>query len=212
MATAIVRAVVAHLYIAWIHPFGDGNGRTARLLEFEVLLRARVPTVAAHLLSSFYNETRTEYYRQLQRASESRGDIMPFLLYAIEGFVDSLKDQIGVVQREQMDVAWRNYVFGVFGHTTSESRIRQRQLVLDLSRVDKPVRRRELPDISPRVMRMYISKTPKTLTRDVNELKRMELLVVENGLCRARTEVIRAFLPGRAPAADCEDSGRRRAK
>ncbi|WP_419922541.1 Fic family protein [Candidatus Poriferisodalis sp.] len=23
-------AVYAHLYIAWLHPFGDGNGRTAR--------------------------------------------------------------------------------------------------------------------------------------------------------------------------------------
>ena len=115
------------------------------------------------------------------------------LLAALQGFVDSLKDQIGVVQREQMDVAWRNYVFGVFGHTSSESRIRQRQLVLDLSRLDKPVRRRELLDISPRVMRMYVSKTPKTLTRDLNELRRMELLVVDSGMVRARTEVMRAF-------------------
>ena len=24
---AIYKAVLAHLYIAWIHPFGDGNGR-----------------------------------------------------------------------------------------------------------------------------------------------------------------------------------------
>ena len=30
-ALAVAAAVYAHLYIAWIHPFGDGNGRTARL-------------------------------------------------------------------------------------------------------------------------------------------------------------------------------------
>ena len=35
---AIIRAIITHLYIAWIHPFGDGNGRTARLLEFQILL------------------------------------------------------------------------------------------------------------------------------------------------------------------------------
>jgi Fic family protein len=30
----VVLAIWAHIYLAWIHPFGDGNGRTARLLEF----------------------------------------------------------------------------------------------------------------------------------------------------------------------------------
>ncbi|NOY75701.1 MAG: hypothetical protein GXP32_07900 [Kiritimatiellaeota bacterium] len=31
---------LAHVYIAWIHPFGDGNGKTARLMEFYLLLRS----------------------------------------------------------------------------------------------------------------------------------------------------------------------------
>ena len=33
----VIQAIVLHIYIAWIHPFGDGNGRTARLLEFYIL-------------------------------------------------------------------------------------------------------------------------------------------------------------------------------
>jgi len=68
---AIIKAVLAHLYIAWIHPFGDGNGRTARLLEFQILISSGVPAPAAHLLSNHYNLTRSEYYRQLDRASKS---------------------------------------------------------------------------------------------------------------------------------------------
>ena len=40
---ALLRAIVAHLYLAWIHPFGDGNGRTARLVEFEILTAAGLP-------------------------------------------------------------------------------------------------------------------------------------------------------------------------
>ena len=36
LVTAALRAIVGHVYLAWIHPFGDGNGRTARLLEFYV--------------------------------------------------------------------------------------------------------------------------------------------------------------------------------
>ena len=40
IATTMLHAILAHLYIAWIHPFGDGNGRTARLIEFMLLARA----------------------------------------------------------------------------------------------------------------------------------------------------------------------------
>ncbi|MBV9999500.1 MAG: Fic family protein [Verrucomicrobia bacterium] len=72
---AIVKTVVAHLYLAWIHPFDDGNGRTSRLVEFYLLLHAGIPSPAAHLLSNHYNQTRTEYYRQLRNASASGGNI-----------------------------------------------------------------------------------------------------------------------------------------
>ena len=74
---ALLKAVMAHLYIAWIHPFDDGNGRTARLMELQILLAAGVPMPATHLLSNHYNATRAEYYRQLDAASASGGDVVP---------------------------------------------------------------------------------------------------------------------------------------
>ena len=61
---AVIQAIVTHVYIAWIHPFMDGNGRTARLLEFYLMLRAGIPSFASHILSNHYNDTRTMYYRQ----------------------------------------------------------------------------------------------------------------------------------------------------
>lgn len=67
---AILKAIAAHLYLAWIHPF-DGNGRTARLMELRLLLAAGVTTPATHLLSNHYNLTRGEYYRQLDAASRT---------------------------------------------------------------------------------------------------------------------------------------------
>ena len=39
LSVAILKAAIAHLYLAWIHPFGDGNGRSARLVEFLIWLR-----------------------------------------------------------------------------------------------------------------------------------------------------------------------------
>ncbi|MDE2771024.1 MAG: Fic family protein, partial [Bacteroidota bacterium] len=94
IASAILRAIFVHLYLAWIHAFGDGNGRTARLAEFMILAREGVPSPCAHLLSDHYNLTRAEYYRQLDRSSRAyggRGDPHVFLLYSLEPDFDSLQ-------------------------------------------------------------------------------------------------------------------------
>jgi Fic family protein len=66
---------------------------------------------AAHLLSNHYNETRSEYYRQLDMASRSGGDVIPFIRYAMQGFVDGLRDQINLVRDQQLHVAWINFVY-----------------------------------------------------------------------------------------------------
>lgn len=57
---AVLKSILAHLYIAWIHPFGDGNGRTARLIEFQLMVEAGAPIPAAHLLSDHYNRSSTK--------------------------------------------------------------------------------------------------------------------------------------------------------
>jgi hypothetical protein len=47
----VIHATVAHACIAMIHPFGDGNGRTARLIEFyTLLLKGVLDIVRANLL------------------------------------------------------------------------------------------------------------------------------------------------------------------
>jgi Fic family protein len=196
LATAILKAVVAHLYLAWIHPFGDGNGRTARLLEFQVLIDAGVPTPAAHLLSNHYNQTRAEYYRQLDRASQSGGDVIPFLGYALQGFVDGLRAQIEQIRVQQWDVSWQNYVHDVFLGKTSQGDLRRRQLLLDLSSKTEGVSRADLPRVSPEVASLYARKTAKTLSRDINALIGMGLMDWREGEgYRAKKETILAFLP-----------------
>jgi Fic family protein len=194
---AILLAILAHLYIAWIHPFADGNGRTARLVELAILVDAGVPTPAAHLLSNHYNATRSEYYRQLDYASKSGGDIVPFVTYAAQGMVDDLRSQIATVRDQQLDVAWRNYVHERFkDQEFSQSQRRCKHLILDLSTAPRFVARKDLTSISPRVTRDYQGKTDRTLSRDIALLGKLGLLAFEpkRGF-RARKEIIAAFLP-----------------
>jgi Fic family protein len=199
LAFAIIKAITAHVYLAWIHPFGDGNGRTARLVEYRILIAAGVPTPAAHLLSNHYNLTRTEYYRQLDRSSRTGGDLVPFLCYAVQGFTDQLREQIQVVKDQQLDVAWRSYVHQQFDGLPGPNYARRRHLVLDLSRQLEPVARGHLRDISSRVAQEYAGRTDKTLTRDLNELLAMGLIERTGGGYVANRAPIRAFIPIRVP-------------
>lgn len=200
-ALAIAKAVVAHLYIAWIHPFGDGNGRTARLLELEVLLRAGFPVPTCQLLSNHYNQTRTEYYRELSLASKRRSPV-GFLLYALRGFVDQLRDQLDVIWRQQFEDRWEQFVYQTFGERRGESDNRKLHLVLDVSRASwtagEPVPRRMLTTLTPRLAAAYATKTEKTLTRDLNGVEKLGLLRRKDRGWMPADEVIRGLQPGAA--------------
>ena len=196
---AILKAIVSHIYLAWIHPFGDGNGRTARLVEFYLLLEAGIPLPAAHLLSNHYNQTRSEYYRQLDYASKSGGDIMPFIKYAVQGLVDGLRSQLDFVWNQHWDVVWRNYVHELFADKKGDSYIRQRQLALDLGVKGDWVSVHDIEELSPKLAKSYVSKTSKTVRRDLNHLEQLGLVVCDGKRVRARRELIMAFLPLRKP-------------
>lgn len=198
IAFAVLKAILAHLYIAWIHPFGDGNGRTARLVEFEILIRSGVPAPAAHLLSNHYNQTRSEYYRQLDAASKSGGEVIAFVAYAIQGFLDGLQGQLDTIWNQQWDIAWRNYVHELFRDKGNPSHQRQRHLVLDLSQMTEPVPMAKLSEVSPRLAKAYAVKTSKTLSRDVNALVKMGLIAATPQGYVAQRHLILSFLPQRA--------------
>lgn len=197
----LIKSIVAHVYLAWIHPFGDGNGRTARLLEVKFLLEAGVPSAAAHLLSNHYNLTRTEYYRQLDQTSKSKGDLIPFIQYAVSGFVDELRGQIEAIQRQQLRVSWINFVHETFGSQKTTAHRRQLAIVLAMSRRGGFVKAADIRQLDPEIAAELAKKTTKTVTRDLNRLKRMDLIESGPEGYRARTEKMLAFLahsPGRS--------------
>lgn len=203
---AIVKAVVAHLYLAWIHPFGDGNGRTARLLELQILLSTGFAMPTTQLLSNHYNRTRTEYYRQLAAASRTRSPLA-FLHYAAEGFVDELRAQLDRIWSMQYADRWEQFVYETFGEIRSASGQRRLRLVKDLSRASivpadgvglpalVPVPRAELRHLSPQLAELYAGKTERTLTRDLDELVGRELIFREAAGYVPASDRVLAFMP-----------------
>jgi cell filamentation protein, protein adenylyltransferase len=199
LAMPIIKAVLAHLYLAWIHPFGDGNGRTARLIEFLILVTSGLPSPAAHLLSNHYNQTRTEYYRLLDGASKTEQGIISFMEYAVSGLVDGLRAQLDLVRKQQFRVIWNDYVHEKFREHNTPADTRRRHLVLDISKRDKAVSISKLRELTPRVAAAYATKGTRTLSRDLKILESMGLINIQRSEVMACRELILAFLPVRGP-------------
>lgn len=200
-ALAVASAIYSHLYIAWIHPFGDGNGRTARLLEFLILARSgMVPLPAAHLLSDHYNLTRDQYYRELNKASAAKSTT-GFLGYALQGFVDGIRYQIDRAREQQFTVTWINYAHATMRDLPASPALeRQRSLLLAMPS-GEVVSRGDLVGLTPQIAALYAKAGPRTLSRDLNKLRGLGLVLKHRHGWQSNDQSIRAFLP---PMADNE--------
>ncbi|MHB0981483.1 MAG: Fic family protein [Thermoleophilia bacterium] len=197
-ALAVLKAILAHVYIAWIHPFGDGNGRTARLIEVQLLMQSGFfPMPSAFVLSNHYNQTRDKYYRELDKSSRTGGELQSFIDYAVQGLVDGLREQLHVIRTQQLGVTWQNYVHEMFRDQDTPAARRRKHLVLDMP--DGAVSRSELMFVSARVAQAFAEKGEKTLTRDLNALERLNLIIrLGRGSYQANRDTILAFLPPKA--------------
>jgi len=86
----VILAGIVHYEIARIHPFIDGNGRTARLLATLVLYKSGFDHRRFFALDDYYNEDRSLYYAALKTAEKSKGDITEWLEYFAGGVLHSI--------------------------------------------------------------------------------------------------------------------------
>ena len=175
-----LEAIVAHLYLEWIHPFGDGNGRTGRLLEFYILSRGGSPDIALHILSNHYNLTRPEYYRQIDKAYQTR-DLSEFIEYALVGFRDGLKQTLKKIQSSQLTMTWQKYVYDKFnGVPIGQKEVfkRKRSFALELP-IDDKFTIEQIPILNIQLARLYSNISEKTLQRDIADLLELKILQKE---------------------------------
>ena len=192
----ILKAIAAHLYLAWIHPFCNGNGRTARVLEFRLLMKYGVPSTAAHLLTSYYNDTREQYYERLKMSSCEVCGELDFIEYALQGFVDALDSQINIILGEQLNITWKNYIYNhCFGGKLTPALRRRRDLLLEVSKFAQYMTLRELRYRLPdEILRQYQDKI-KMFQRDLNYLESEGMLYKTRAGYLAAKDKMKSLLP-----------------
>ncbi len=194
----VVRAVVAHFLLVSIHPFGDGNGRTSRAVESFLLYQAGVNARGFYSLANYYYQRRPEYVQLLNYVRfASDPDVTPFVEFALTGLAAELRE----VHREVL-ASVRIFAFRDFARETllGEGRLGtktgERQLMFLFALVGEEVPLQDLRHGAHPLARFYRGVGTKTLTRDLNYLRDLGLLVLEQGMLRANVEQMDRFTAG----------------
>lgn len=95
----LLKAALIHFYVAYLHPYFDGNGRMARLMHLWYLVQQGYSSALFVPLSEYVNKSRKGYYDAYTLAEENARisgvlDVTPFLVYFIENVYHKLNGAI----------------------------------------------------------------------------------------------------------------------
>ena len=100
------KAAIIHYYIAYLHPYFDGNGRMARMIHLWYLLQHGYSASLFLPFSSIIQKTKANYYKAFDYTENNflisgRLDVTPFLSY----FADEVYHKIGccTLQNDTLD-------------------------------------------------------------------------------------------------------------
>ncbi|MCE5271708.1 Fic family protein [bacterium] len=115
----IIQAFSAHYHFAAMHPFLDGNGRTARALEALLLQRAGLRDACFISMSNYYYDEKINYLKTLSESHTNGHDITPFLILGLNGLTMQVGRLMREINRNISKAIFRNVMFDLFGKLES---------------------------------------------------------------------------------------------
>ncbi|MDY9923683.1 Fic family protein [Methanobacterium sp.] len=88
---SVIAAGLTHYELVRIHPFIDGNGRTARIMATLVLYKSGFDLKRFFALDDYYDHDRPSYYAALQTVDPETVDVTEWLEYFTDGVTASIK-------------------------------------------------------------------------------------------------------------------------
>ncbi len=104
----IIKGIVIHFMVGWIHPFTDGNGRTARALFYWYMLKKGYWLTEYLSISKIIKDTKIQYEKAFLYTEIDDNDLSYFITYHIktmEKAFEALKEYINKKQKEILQTA-----------------------------------------------------------------------------------------------------------
>jgi Fic family protein len=177
----LIQALATHCHLAAMHPFLDGNGRTARALEALLLQRAGLRDSRFIAMSNYYYDEKTACLTALSEVRARDHDLTPFLVFGLTGVALQSRRLLAEIRHHVSKSLFRNLMYDLFGRLKTPRRrvIAERQveilkLLLEADQMD-------LVEIIAKTARVYgsLGNPVKALVRDLSELIRLGAIKVE---------------------------------
>lgn len=176
--TPIIRAALAHYHFELIHPFGDGNGRTGRIIEAVMLQSGGVKYVPI-MLSNYYYRNKDDYFWAFSKAINNvENDLTVFLEFVCRGHLDSLQE----IKSRIVYLIRKNTLRDYYHYLHKKRAIGRRQhdflnMLLDSG---EPFLLGDLLGKSPFNV-LYRRVSERTARRDIQKLSSSKLLLEKDG-------------------------------
>lgn len=175
----LIQALALHYHLGAMHPFHDGNGRTARALEALNLRRASLKDDLFISMSNYYYDEKQTYLQKLSEARENNFDLTPFLKFGLMGIAKQCKRLLGEISTQVAKSLFRDVMGQMYNRLQSPKKRalagRQMEILLMLLELDAPITLRVLYD---RLARPYqnLKGPTKAFFRDLNYLLRLKAI------------------------------------
>ncbi|MBA3353858.1 MAG: Fic family protein, partial [Blastocatellia bacterium] len=115
----LIQALALHYHFAAMHPFLDGNGRTARALEALMLQRTGLRDTLFIAMSNYYYEQKVGYLNALNETRTGGHDLTPFLKFALKGVASQCRRLFAEIKLQVAKALYRNTMTDLFGRLKS---------------------------------------------------------------------------------------------
>lgn len=170
----LLKAAIAHHRFVWVHPFGNGNGRTVRLFTYAMLVKTGFNVNVGRIINptAVFCSNRNDYYVHLSKADKGTDEgVLDWSEYVLKG----LKEEIEKIDK-----------------LTDYSFLRKEIL---LPAISHSLERKYITDVEAKILRkvidnqvvqagdlkeFFVGKLSAEVSRQIKKLIDKKMLVPEN--------------------------------
>lgn len=138
----VVKAIVLHYMIGYIHPFNDGNGRTARALFYWHLISQKYERLEYVAVSTAIKSAPSKYMRAYLYSETDNNDITYFVKFNLRQIDIALKSFEDYIQKK---ISENKMIFETI-RNNPDLNFRQADVIIDMSKNERPMTLSEMQE------------------------------------------------------------------
>ena len=99
----IIKGIIVHFMLAYMHPFVDGNGRTARALFYWYMLKENYKLTEYMSISRVISKSKPSYEKAFRYTENDGNDMGYFVAYNLKALETSFQQLREYIQRKQQE-------------------------------------------------------------------------------------------------------------